>query len=305
MKTRLQDAAYSDTIMKAVNMTDQNPEALAPSPLLRIPLELRRDIYRFSLFVSRDPSAEAIYLRRCPNDSKDPPSPLLVANSQIGAEVVDMVQIYPIFLRVTRQGIRFDSLAETCFIAQRHSRDYGKIPHLFIEIQPPHPDRPTNVIDIWRQLRNCRKELCGVPPLQRVSFFFADNEMAAWTQNGKALNLLSYNGDPSVAEAGYNDVTKIMELFARVSAAKASWSMPRGLTPGKTTDRVRDWLHATNDWMMGRVPIDEDFYSEEDEEQAEMQDDWDELRELHLQRDGVRIARDKLDRMTGGGSRNH
>ncbi len=62
---------------------------------------------------------------------------------------------------------------------------------------------------------------------------------------------------------------------------------------------------CTNDWMMGRVPIDGDFYREEDEEQAEMQDEWDELRELHLQRDGVRIARDKVDRMTGGGSRNH
>lgn len=102
--------------------------------------------------------------------------------------------------------------------------------------------------------------------------------MTAWTHNGKALNLLHpREGNSPIVDWGYNDVTFISELFCRVSATKASFDIPRGLTPGKTTDNVRNLLRNTNVMMMGRVPIKEDIYTEEDEEQAELQDFVDEL----------------------------
>ncbi|KAL9133655.1 MAG: hypothetical protein Q9175_005167 [Cornicularia normoerica] len=215
-----------------------------------------------------------------------------------------MAQLYPISLRVTHRGIQFDSLAETCFIAQRCSRDYARVPHLVIEIWPPHPDRPTDVLDIWKHLRKLRRELRDVPLLQRVSFFFGDNEMAAWTHNGKALNLLHPREENSpIVDWGYIDVTFISELFCRVSATKASFDIPRGLTPSKTTDNVRNLLRNANVMMMGRVPIEEDIYTGEDEEQAELQDYINKLFKSRLQLAGAKIARDKLDAMISPGRR--
>jgi len=287
--------------MQAPKTTDQNPKASAPLSLLRLPLELRRNIYRFNLLSSRDLSAETIYLTRLPNEWKDPPSSLLLVNRQIRIEVLDMVRNYPISLRITHQGTHFDRLAETCFIAQRCSKNYAKISHLLINIWPPHPDRPTDVIDIWRQLRKLRKEFRDIPQLQHVSFHFVDNEMAIWTRNGRALSLLGRDHDTPLVMDEINDVTEIMELFARVRAAKAFFHLPRGLTPDETTENIRDFLRYTNAAIMGRFPIDEDIYSEEDEEQTKLQDKLDEDMEIHLQWRGAKIARNKLDAMTKHG----
>ncbi len=52
---------------------------------------------------------------------KAPEPSLLLVNSQVRAEVFDMVQRYSTTFRVTHQGIRFDTLVESCFIAQRPS----------------------------------------------------------------------------------------------------------------------------------------------------------------------------------------
>lgn len=108
-----------------------------PFPLRKLPLELRRKIYRHYLLDTRNPSAKTIYLNKVNDGWRDPPSPLLLVNSQVRAEILDLVQKWPITLRVTHQGIHFDSLAETCFIAQQRSKDYGSIPHLVIDIWPP------------------------------------------------------------------------------------------------------------------------------------------------------------------------
>ena len=187
--TTSRDIACPDTAMEAT-ISGQTLKGPEPFPLRQLPLELRRKIYQHDLMATRNPSPKAIYLRNLPDGSRDPPSSLLLVNSQLRAEVLDLVQTWPIFLRVTHQGIQFGSMAETCFIAQQRSRDYGSIPCLVVEIWPPHPDRPTDVIDIWRHLRKLRAELRAVPLLQRIYFLFHDNEMASWTHNGEAIDLL-------------------------------------------------------------------------------------------------------------------
>ena len=268
------------------------------SMLLRLPLEIRRKIYKSSILNSRNPSAETIYLTRLPDDWKDPPSPLLLVNGQVHDEVTEMLEIYPTTLRVTHQGAHFDGLAETCFIADRRSRVYSEMAHLQIDIWPPHPDRPIDMLDILKHLRTLRTKLRAVPPLKQVSFVFRDNEMATWTLGGKSINLLN---PPSIffGGTGQDDVTVIMDLFTRVSAAKARFHMPHGLTPGETTEDVRHFLSATDAMMMGRLPIDEDRYNEEDEEQAEYQEGADSDCEWILGHQGAEIARDKLEAMTG------
>ena len=298
--TTAKDIVSSDTAMEAT-ISDQNLKASEPFPLRQLPLELRRKIYQHNLVATRNPSPKAIYLKKVPDGSREPPSPLLLVNSQVRTEVLDLVQIWPIFLRVTHQGIQFGSMAETCFIAQQRSRDYGSIPHLVVEIWPPHPDRPTDTIDIWRHLRKLRAELRAVPLLQRISFLFADNEMASWTHNGKALDLLDSDDDDTEPLKWCNDVTYIMDLFARISATSARFYLPHGLDPGEITEHVRLRLRTVNAMIMGRIPIVEEAYSEEDKEEAEFQDWLDDYRESGLQIKGAKIARDKLDVMTRQG----
>ncbi|KAL9070585.1 MAG: hypothetical protein Q9161_004755 [Pseudevernia consocians] len=294
MTLSTQDLLYSDAVMKAPRTADQNQKAPESFPLLRLPLELRRQIYLEYLVVFRSPTPETIYLGRKPLRFKDPPSPLLLVSSQIHAEVLDTIKTKAISLRVTHHGIQFDTYAETCFIAQRQSRDYASISHLVITIWPPHPDRPTDLIAIWRHLRKLRRELRDVPSLQKVSFLFENNEMAGWTHKGKALDLMHPREDD---ESPFNDLTCIMDLFSRVRAAQATWYLPFGLRRSETTDYIRSWRNHYQAMMMGRIPVDEDAYSEEDEEDSSLQDYIDETTEWNL-RQGTGIARGKLDAVT-------
>ena len=272
------------------------------SILLRLPLEIRRKIYRFSLFNSQSPSVESIYLSRLPINWRDPPSPLLLVNGQVRDELIELVQTYPITLRVTHQGPHFDGLAETCFIAQRRPRGYSAITHLVMDIWPPHPDRPVDMIHIWRHLRQLRTELRNMSQLKQVSFFFRDNELSTWTLDGKALNVMKYRSNLFLG-VGIDDATTIMGLFTRVRVAKATFHMPHGLAPGETTDSVRDFVEETNEMMMGRMPVDEWVYNDEDEEDAKNQDSFEVDCEVDLEIAGAGFAKDKLDNMTHNGKR--
>ena len=296
MTLSTQDLLCSDPAMKPPRTADQTQKVPKSFPLLRLPIELRREIYIRYLFIYRSPTPEVIYLRRNPLPSQDSSSPLLLVSRQVHAEVLDTVKTKPISLRVTHQGIQFDSLAETCFIAQKRSRDYASIPHLFITIWPPHPDRPIDLIAIWRHLRQLRRELRDVPSLQQVDFLFENNEMAGWTDKGNALKLLGFG---HYADLPFDDLTCIMDLFSRVRAAKAAWCLPFGLRRGETTDCIRDWRNAYQAMMMGRIPVDEDAYSEENEEESSRQDEIDKDTAWDLQWRNNQIARDKLDAMTG------
>ena len=280
---------------------DPKEKASEPSILLCLPLEIRREIYRYSLLSSQNPSAKTIYLSRLPVNWRDPFSPLLLVNGQVRDEVIELVQTYPITLRVTHHGAHFDGLAETCFIAQQRPRDYSKISHLCVDIWPPHLDRPVDIVHIWRHLRRLRTELRDMPLLEQVSFFFKDNEMATWTVDGKPLNLLKSRSRVFLG-LGVDDVTTIMGLFCRVKIAKATLYMPPGLAPGQTTESIRDFLQAANAMMMGHIPVDEDAYNDEDEDDASYQDWIDEECELELGVKGAEIARDKLDAMTNNGT---
>ena len=300
--TTSKDVVSAGTAMEGT-ISDQNLEVSEPFPLRQLPLELRRHIYAHYLLVTRNLAPEAIYLRKIPDGSRDPPSPLLLVNSQVRAEVLDLVQNWSIFLRVTHQGIQFSSLAETCFIARKCSRDYGSIPRLIVEIWPPHPDRPTDMIDIWRHLRKLRAELRAVPQLQKICFNFDENELASWTHDGKASDLLVPEVDSTnLSERGESDLVDIMDLFARISAPKARFFLPWGLRTDKTTEDVRMRLRIVSAMMQGCIPFDEeDGYSEESKEDAEYQDWLDDYREYKLQMMGAKIAIDKLDVMTRQG----
>ena len=289
-----------DTATAVTGAMDSKEKASESSILLCLPLELRRQIYRYSLLSTQNPSTKTIYLNRMPINWRDHPSPLLLVNGQVRDEVIELVQTYPISLRVTHQGVHFDGLAETCFIAQQRSRDYSRISHLCVHIWPPHLDRPIDILHIWRHLRKLRTELRNMPLLKEVSFFFKETDMTTWTIDGKPLNLLNSNIE-FVQGLGEDDITTIMDLFARVRVAKATFHMPHGLAPGQTTEFVGDFLQSTNAMMMGRISIDEDVFNDEDEEDVSWQNEVEEYLERDLGYKGACIARDKLDARTNKG----
>ena len=156
------------------------------SPLLQLPLELRRMIYRESILASRCPSPEDIHKRDLRIFWEDLPSPLFGVNKQIRNEVFDILQRDDFTMRVTSYGAGFDMLGLSCFIAQQRPKSYGGLPKLWIEIWPPHPDRPIDMYHIHRHLRDLREELravaVGIPEL---IIEFKESEIAKWTHDGE------------------------------------------------------------------------------------------------------------------------
>ena len=116
------------------------------SPLLRLPLELRSWIYKYNLMLSRCPSPEDVYSKVLCEVWKDIPSPLLAVNRQVRDEVCEILRREcAISLRVTGQGINFDSLALSSFTAYQQCTFTGNIRRLRIEVWAPHPERPVKL----------------------------------------------------------------------------------------------------------------------------------------------------------------
>ena len=192
------------------------------SPLLRLPLELRRKVYTESILASRSPNSGDVYHRNLRAIWEDLPSPLLRVNKQIRNEVFDVLQGDTFTLRVTSYGASFDMLGLSSFIAQQRPKSYGALPELWIEIWPPHPDRPIEMYNINYYLRNLRDELratqVGIP---KLVVEFQETEFAKWTQDGlPRCELLDpddrLRGDISDAFLS-SDISKVLNHFACVT----------------------------------------------------------------------------------------
>lgn len=155
------------------------------SSFLFLPVELRLEIYKYSIIDSRRPRAEDVHNNLLSAIWEDRPSPLLGMNKQIRAEVCDLLQRSPFTMRITWEDKKFDGLALSSFIAQRR-KGYEDIPHLVVEIWPPHPDRPCDFSHIWEHLRELRDDLKAVPRIARLDLLFLENEIASWSdRNGR------------------------------------------------------------------------------------------------------------------------
>ncbi|KAL8692260.1 MAG: hypothetical protein Q9218_002676 [Villophora microphyllina] len=269
-------------------------------PLLRLPLELRRYVYEYSLWSSRAPAADTIYSTvPCPLNIRleARPSSLLFVSRETRHEAFAMIQgkNWPVHLHVTPAGVQFSTLAQTYFIVRKCLGLYGKIRHLVIEMWPSHPDRPVDAIIVWRHLRRLVIDLRDMAVLQQVTFRFADNEMATWTRDGKVPMLLA-NSDDEV-----NDFILIAELFGRVRAVSASFEFPYGLARGEATVRLHKEIGAIEAGIEGRIPIDDNLYNEKWPADAARQDADDHQRETALIIAGTKIARNKLIKTTHNG----
>lgn len=183
------------------------------SPLLRLPLELRIWIYNYALTVSRCPSLKDVYSNVLCEVWKDMPSPLLAVNRQIRDEVCNILRRGGLItLRVTGQGINFDSVGLSSFIACQQCTFTGNIRRFRIEVWAPHPERPVETYYIWRNLRRLRDDLRACKQIRRIDILFKENDRYPWSQDG-VLDEWLYTSKQTVVGSGKSAIHHMLSLF--------------------------------------------------------------------------------------------
>lgn len=264
------------------------------SPLLRLPFELRRIIYRRSIADSRSPSPEEVHENNLRAIWEDLPSPLFRVNKQVRGEVFDLLQKAGFTLRVTCHGANFDALALSCFIAQQRPKSYGDLPVLRVEIWPPHPDRPVDIFYIWDHLRKLRDDLRAAARIPKLVVWFKENEIATWCQDGAPRSFLSSYG---VTDPLFCDIAELLDHFACVTnVTKAHIRLPPSLTRNEQNDELRWHALYVMETMEGEGTLADD---------ARHTLSLDSHTERHVESDlkvrTAQIARDKLNAITHNG----
>lgn len=196
---------------------------------LTLPSELRLQVYDGYLSECSRPDARAIHEDVLRSKHGDSTLPLLLVSKQVSGEVLDVLRKRKEYVyRITWHDAGFDSLATSCLQACNIRRDdFASIPHLMIEIYPPHPDRPTDMLHTIRSIQGLCKALRAIERLHHVSIAFIENEIVRWSTDGKLRNSMGWwqeqNGEP--------DIEYVLELFATLSnITKASIELPRSVS---------------------------------------------------------------------------
>lgn len=190
------------------------------SPLLRLPYELRRKIFRSSTCYVRSPSKEGSSVQAYAQDLvaflEDGPSPLLGVNRQIRAEVIDVLKSRKDFgVRVTSYGITFITNSLTTMIAQNRPKSFNGLPRLHIAIWPPHPDRPVDMIHLDENVHKLRKTLYALPQIPKLFIWFENHRLVKWCQYEEQQMNLKYHH-----KYLHNDMEMVLDHFARITKAE-------------------------------------------------------------------------------------
>ena len=273
---------------------------------LLLPLELRYMIYEYILMNSRRPPAEAVHEKLLSKEWKDEPSPLLTINKQVRAEIYDLLRQSPFTLRITWQDKRFDALALSSFIVQQRQQGYENIPHLVVEIWPPHSDRPIDVYYIYEHLRLLREDLRAIPRIPKLDLIFLENSIAAWSSDdGKLTKWLEFE-DPSEG-ALFSDMSLMLELFERLTnVSTARIYLPGSFTGDERYQEMRVHAQQVTGIMTGAIiPKSPDAQTKADDAILEKHriernrpEDYIDCAESCLKRATARIAREKLKTLT-------
>lgn len=127
-------------------------------------------------------------------------------------------------LRIWWQDAAFDGLAISCFQARGKRLDYDSIAHLRVDIYPPHLGRPTDMIRIWRHIRELCSDLQGASCVQRLFIHFMENEYAMWSVAGKPMETMNVRYD---FDRLPSDILHILDLFRLlINVTKAQIYLP-------------------------------------------------------------------------------
>lgn len=214
--------------------TNSASEVIQP-PLFRLPYELRRMIFWWSIALSRSPSPYQVHSTNLPTTWKDRPSPLLSTSRQIRHGVKDLLQHnQPFSLRVSTFGTAFDMLSLSSFIVQGLPKGYSGLPELRIEIWPPHHNLKRNIemLYLHEHLQKLRNELRTGPQIRHLSVYLLENKDVKWAKNGAPRESLS-----DYDWCGRDDMEIVLDHFAFVTNLdKASVCLPPSLAQNEEVD---------------------------------------------------------------------
>ncbi|KAL8791071.1 MAG: hypothetical protein Q9213_000278 [Squamulea squamosa] len=234
------------------------------SPLLRLPLELRRMIYRHGLpshTLPRD-KALAIYQEDLPHVRFDQPSTFLLLNKQIHSEFCNIMQKSLVSLRITGQGVAWTEFGLSACIAQDIRGDLSKISRLHVGIWPPHPDRPIESLYIWNHLRRLRDKLRSYPQIQILALEFSDRADSTWLKDGRIRQDLSWGCNLPNFET--NDLITFLAVFTTVTnVQKALFAFSPAIAKSEARDcqMLRFFAVRTALTMQGSASLARDLTS--------------------------------------------
>lgn len=243
--TRFVPEHYDITASSLAPISDEVSKQ--PFPFTCLPVEIRLKIYKVYLYDRYSISPAEIHEMVLDASHRTKRSAeILQVSKAVHAEVKDLLQQEKtVNIRICWQDATFDGFIRSCGWARGTRLGYGNMAHLRIEIYPPHQDRPTDMVHIWKNVRKISGELSRLSKLQHISVYFMENKYAAWSLDGKPRDTLglNYSSDQSPS-----DIIHILDLFKLLTnVAKTRIHLPDSLAEDVSLQKLRQ---ETEDVMM-------------------------------------------------------
>ena len=176
-----------------------------PFPFMFLPVELRIKVYEIYLTDRYTLSPTEIHEMVLDSRHRTKSSAeMLRVSKTLNAEVRDLLQQEKtITLRICWQDATLDGFAMSCLQSRGMRRDYDHIAHLRVEIYPRHPDRPTDMVHIWRYVQTLCSDLKEASCVQKLTLHFMENKYAEWSFNGLPLETFECLDDMQMQYAGW------------------------------------------------------------------------------------------------------
>ena len=152
---------------------------------------------------------------------------------------------------------RLDDLAISCIRARKiDPDDYASIPHLRVEIYPPHPEHPTDMVNTLRGIHNLCRSLRAIDRLQQVLIIFIENGFASWSIDGKLRMSMGWWQE----ELNDPDLEHVLLLFATVNnVIKATIQLPGSISEDLSIrDRSIEEFKAKHEQSMMNINLVDD-----------------------------------------------
>ena len=215
--------------------------SMQPFPFMRLPVELRLQVYKEYLSERYRLLPEEIHeMVLDPRHRNKRPAEILQVNKAINTEVKNLLQHETTFcLRICWQDATFDGYVRSCIQARGKRLDYEHVGHLRIEIYPPHEDRPVDMVYIWTYVQRLCEDLQKASCLRHLSIRFMENEYAGWTRwiDGLPSNTMRVYGSSDIWRS---DILHVLDLFKLLNnVTKAEIHLPHSLNDDRSLQQVR------------------------------------------------------------------
>ena len=135
----------------------------SPSGLLRLPLELRHQIYGMCFDTTPEPG-------------------LLGVNRLLHDESVEFIRKkqHSFSFIISGKHVGFDDFSLWCFRIKHHTPRLNRMRSISLNIYPPDPDRPVDMWHIWKHVQNFCKEIASRRRIKRLTVKFLETDHAKW-----------------------------------------------------------------------------------------------------------------------------